>query len=64
MGEEAKLLKKIYAIDCLLYKRVNGIGTVYYEININKKSEIQKLINLKIIPNILENVQRKINKNK
>lgn len=51
-----KLLNKFYKIESLLYMGVNGIGTVYYELNINKKSEIQKLINLKIIPNILQNV--------
>ena len=52
----SKFLKKLYNIESLLYKSVNGIGTIYYELNINKKKDIQKLIKLKIIPNILENV--------
>ena len=52
----SKFLKKFYKIESRLYKSVNGIGTIYYELNINKKKDIQKLIKLKIIPNILENV--------
>jgi len=51
-----ELLRKFYEIESLLHKSINGIGTVYYELNIHKKAEIQKLINLKIIPNILQNV--------
>ena len=48
-----KLLKKFYRIECLIYNRVNGLGTSYYELNINRIKEIEKLINLKLIPNIL-----------
>ena len=57
--EEANLSKlkfylhKFYAVESLLNKRKNGIGTTYYELTINKKEEIKKLIKLKIIGNIL-----------
>jgi len=38
-----------------MFKTINLIkGTVYYELNINKKQDIQKLINLKVVPNILK----------
>lgn len=56
LGELNKWIKYFYNIEGKVSKRINGLGTVYYELNINKKSEIQKLINLKIIPNILQNV--------
>jgi len=39
-----------------VYKRINGMGTVYYELNINKKQDVQRLINIGAIPNILKNV--------
>jgi hypothetical protein len=48
------LLKKYYDINCLVNKSVNGIGTIYYELNINRREEIQKLINNKLILNILK----------
>ena len=47
-----KYLFKFYEIDSIIYERKNGIGTIYYELNINKKESVQKLINLKIIKNI------------
>lgn len=50
----SNLLKKFYDINCLLYRSINGIGTVYYELDINRKDEIQKLINLNLIPNIFK----------
>jgi len=49
-------LKKFYNLESLLYKSINGMGMVYYELNINKKKCVQKLIKLKVIPNILKNV--------
>lgn len=52
----ARLLKKLYNINCIMHKRTNGFGTIYYELNINKREYIKKLIKLKIIPNILKNV--------
>lgn len=53
------LLKKFYNIDSIIYNSFNGEGIKYFELNINKKEEITKLINLKLIPDILKNVQRK-----
>ncbi len=43
-----------YAVNSLVYKRKNGLGTIYYELNINKKEDIKKLINLKVIPNLFK----------
>ena len=37
-----RLMLKFYGVECLFYKRINGLGTIYYEININKKSEMDK----------------------
>jgi len=48
------LLNKIYHIKSLVYKRTNGAGNIYYELDINKKEEVKKLINLKIVPNIFK----------
>jgi hypothetical protein len=45
-------LNKFYNVEGKMYKRVNGRGTIYYEININKKKEIEKLINHEIIKDI------------
>ena len=56
LKELQRILKKLYEVDSLVYKRANGIGTIYYELNINKKECIKKLIKLKIIPNVLKNV--------
>ena len=30
----ARLLKKLYNINCIMHKRTNGFGTIYYELNI------------------------------
>mgnify|MGYP001565342410 CR=1 FL=1 len=38
-------LKRLFKIRYKLYKRTNGIGTVYYELDINKKEDITILIN-------------------
>jgi hypothetical protein len=46
-------IKKFYNAESKVYKRKSGIGTIYYELNINKKEEIKRLIKLKIIDNIL-----------
>jgi len=56
LEELNKWARYFYDIEGKVNRGINGLGTVYYELNINKKSEIQKLINLKIIPNILPNV--------
>jgi len=49
-----KRLKKFYGVNSLMGKRRNGIGTIYFEMNINKREEVQKLINKGLIPNILK----------
>lgn len=49
-----KCLFGFYTINSLVYKRRNGLGTIYYELNINKKEEVQKLIDLKVIPNLFK----------
>jgi hypothetical protein len=49
-----EILKKKYKINSLVYRYINGIGTVYYELNINKKEEVQKLIANRLIPNIFK----------
>lgn len=47
-------LKEFFDIESKTYRRVNGIGTVYYELDINKRKEVQKIIDLKLIPNIFK----------
>lgn len=42
-------LAKLFNIESRLYKRRNGIGTPYYEIDINKKEDIKKLILNKLL---------------
>lgn len=54
LSKLSKLLKKFYDIDCLINRYINGIGTVYYELDVNRKSEVQKLINHQIIPNLFK----------
>ncbi len=54
LKEISKILKELYSITCIVHKRVNGLGTVYYELNINKRDYIKKLIELKVIPNVLK----------
>lgn len=54
LKELKKLIKKFYDIESILYERTNSIGAKYFELNINKKQEIKKLIGLKIIPNIFK----------
>lgn len=44
-----KLLKEIFEVESKINKRKNGKGTIYYELNINKKSEINKLINSNLL---------------
>jgi hypothetical protein len=47
----SKLLKEFYKINSKVNKSINGLGTIFYELNIYKKEEIQKLINHDLIPN-------------
>jgi len=50
----SSLLKSYYNINCKVYRCINGLGTVYYELHINRKEEIQRLIDLNIIPNLFK----------
>ncbi len=59
----SKILKKFYDIDCLVRRRINGLGTIYYELSIYKKEEVRKLIKARLVNNFLKNVQRKTQKN-
>lgn len=56
--ENLKNLKQMliifYKIESTIYKRVNGNRNTYYEMNINKKEEINKIIDLKVIPNLFK----------
>jgi hypothetical protein len=54
----SRFLKKFYGVKCIVSKRINGIGTIYYELNINRKEEIQKLINSRLIKDILKNIDK------
>ncbi|MBU0959180.1 MAG: hypothetical protein KKB31_04505 [Nanoarchaeota archaeon] len=47
-------LKQFYNLHSLVNQRINGLGTIYYEMNINKKEDVQKLIDLKVIPNLFK----------
>lgn len=59
-----EFLKKFYDISCLINKSINGLGTIYYELNINRKDEVTKLIKEGFIHNIFKNdIQRTIKKN-
>jgi hypothetical protein len=49
-----EFLKEFYDVESILYKSINGLGTIYYELNINKKEEVQKLIKEDFIHNILK----------
>jgi len=48
------LLKSFYNIESLINKYANGLGTIYYELDINRKEEVKKIINLGIIPNLFK----------
>ncbi len=46
-------IKKFYGVESRLYECKNGLGKTYYELNINKKEDIKRLLKLHIIDNIL-----------
>jgi len=46
-----KELNRLFNIESKVNKRTNGIGTVYFELNVNKKDNIQKLIKNNLINN-------------
>jgi hypothetical protein len=49
-----KELKRLWDINSKLRKAVNGIGTVYYELSIQKKEEVEKLIKNKLVRNLFK----------
>ena len=46
-----KGLDKFFNINSLVNKRINGIGTIYYELNINRIEEVRKAIKNNLINN-------------
>lgn len=46
-------LKKFYGVNCLVRERINGLGTIYYELILYKQEEIRKLIKARLIHNFL-----------
>lgn len=49
-----KELKRLWNIKSKVYKSINGIGTVYYELSIQKKNEVKKLIKNRLIGNLFK----------
>jgi len=49
LKELNRWLKYFYNVEGRINKGINGRGTVYFELNINKKEDIENLINNKII---------------
>jgi hypothetical protein len=43
-------LKRFYGVEGLIYEAVNGLGTTYYEMNINKRNLIERLIKEELVP--------------
>jgi len=39
-----KELNRLFNVDCKVNKRINGIGTIYFELNINKQEQVKKII--------------------
>jgi len=54
LNKLSKLMKEFYNLNCYVNRRINGTGTIYYELSINKKDEIKKLINLGLMPNLFK----------
>jgi hypothetical protein len=44
-----KELSRLFNIESKLGKRVNGIGTTYFELSINKKEDVKKAVNLNLL---------------
>ncbi len=49
-----ELLKEVYGINGLLNKSKNGSGTTYYELSINRRVEVEKMIKFGFCPNIFK----------
>lgn len=57
-------LKQIFDIESKVGKRINGVGTIYFEICINKNSEINKLFNNNLIKEDLKKEWEKLKSRK
>jgi len=44
-----KELNNIFNIESKVNKRINGIGTIYFQLNINKKEELKKIVKNKLL---------------
>ncbi len=44
-----KELNRLFEVDSIVNKRKNGLGTIYFELNINKKKQVEYLINRDLI---------------
>jgi len=47
-------MKEFYDVEGIMYEMVNGLGNKYFEININRREYVDKLINEGVIPNIFK----------
>jgi hypothetical protein len=55
-------LLKLFNIESKVNKCLNGIGTIYYELSINKKGEVAKLINAHLLNKVEEEKWLKLKK--
>jgi len=46
-----KGLNRLFTIESKVNKRINGIGTIYYQLDINKKEEVKKVIKNNLLNN-------------
>ena len=57
-----KELTRLFGIDPRVNRRTNGIGTVYFELNVNKKEQVKKLIELRFLSSFEKEKWMKLNK--
>jgi len=46
-----KELNRLFGVESKVNKRINGVGTIYFEMDINKKEQVKKLIELNFLSN-------------
>jgi hypothetical protein len=46
-----KILDNLFDIESRIGKRRNGIGTIYFELNVNKQREVKRLISHNLLSN-------------
>jgi len=44
-----KELNRLFNVDCRVNKRINGIGTIYFELNVNKQQQVKYLIDKNLL---------------